>query len=71
MWTMGCETPKREAGAMPTDLHIERCVECGKFMNCEEIDARNHFEPDSHFGPEVSVWTCGPCVRRERNDDDA
>lgn len=45
-------------------LHVEKCVECGQFMNCEEIDARMAFIPDSPFGPERTEWTCGPCARR-------
>ena len=49
-----------------SNLRIERCVECGKFMNCEEIDARCVFTPDSDYSIEKTEWTCGPCVRAER-----
>jgi hypothetical protein len=54
---------------MATDLHVERCVVCGKFMNCDEIDARSEFTPDSDRSIESVEWTCGPCVRSERDDD--
>lgn len=54
---------------MATDLRVERCVACGKFMNCEEIDARCKFTPDSEFNVEQTEWTCGPCVRREQEDE--
>ena len=38
-----------------------RCAECGKFLAVEQLPhARHRFEPDSHFGPEISEWT-GPC----------
>lgn len=44
-------------------MRVEKCVECGQFMNCEEIDAHCYFEPDSEFSIERVEWTCGPCWR--------
>lgn len=47
-----------------------KCVGCGRFISREEIDAGRAaflFEPDSHFGPERSEWTCSNCVDREIN----
>jgi hypothetical protein len=43
-----------------------KCAECGSFIGYREIDAseaRHHFEPLSEFGPEVSEWICGRCIR--------
>ncbi len=51
------------------ELNVQRCIGCGKFMNCEEIDARCKFTPDSDYSIESVEWTCGPCVRAERDDD--
>lgn len=51
-------------------VNVARCVACGQFMNCEEIDAHCDFTPDTPFGPERVEWTCGPCVRRKRAEDD-
>jgi len=50
-------------------LTVEKCVECGQFMNCDEIDARCEFTPDNAFGPERIEWTCGPCVRAATSAD--
>lgn len=42
-----------------------RCVACGQFISyddCQQnILTTFHFIPDSHFGPEVSEWTCKKC----------
>lgn len=54
---------------MATELTVERCVACGQFMNCEEIDASCEFTPDSDYSIESTRWTCGPCNRRKRDDD--
>ena len=54
---------------MAADLKVERCVSCGKFMNCEEIDAHCEFTPDSDYSTEQANWTCGPCVRAGHDDD--
>jgi hypothetical protein len=46
----------------------ERCAECGQFFSESQMvaggGARFHFEPDNHFGPEVSEWTCAACALR-------
>ena len=42
-----------------------KCVSCGKFVGYDEMtdgSASFYFEPDNHFGPEVSEWTCKRCV---------
>lgn len=41
-----------------------RCVECGRFTNCEDPDASCDYTPDSDRSSERIEWTCGPCVRR-------
>lgn len=47
----------------------ERCVACGKFIPYSQMGeggkAVFHFIPDNHFGPEVSEWTCEPCVMKD------
>lgn len=44
-----------------------RCVSCGKFIaNAELAKAKFIFEPDNHFGPEVTDWVCEKCVREQR-----
>ncbi len=50
---------------MNTDIRVERCVGCGLWMNCDEIDARYEFTPDGE-----REWTCGPCVRAQDAEDD-
>lgn len=47
-------------------LNIATCIECGRFMNCDEIDARRDVERDDICGTETVAWTCGPCVRRDQ-----
>lgn len=47
-----------------------RCVECGQFISLQSaIDGTAHheFEPDNHFGPERSEWTCKRCAAKERS----
>lgn len=46
-----------------SDIKVAKCIACGQFMNCNEIDAHCDFTPDNAFGPERVEWTCGPCVR--------
>ena len=45
----------------------EKCAVCGRFVPYSEMEpeggAKFYFEPDSHFGPEVSEWTCHNCNR--------
>lgn len=43
---------------MSDDMAYAVCTECGVFMNCDEIDAA--------YVPEQDEWTCGPCIRKER-----
>jgi hypothetical protein len=49
-----------------------RCTMCGKFISYAEImggAVRHEFEPDSHFGPERSLWVhkkCGGALRGRR-----
>ena len=47
-----------------------KCARCGRFVGYDETTegggASVHFEPDSHFGPEICEWTCATCVRAER-----
>jgi hypothetical protein len=47
----------------------EKCVACGKFIPYAQMVAEGggavfNFEPASHYGPEVSVWTCAACAQR-------
>lgn len=45
-----------------------KCDGCGRFISYEEMEsgeAQFHFEPDSHFGPEVSEWVCAACLSKE------
>jgi hypothetical protein len=42
-----------------------RCISCGHFLSYAEMEdgsASFHFEPSSHFGPEVSEWRCAQCT---------
>jgi hypothetical protein len=42
-----------------------RCVSCGHYLSYVEMEdgsAAFHFEPSSHFGPEVSEWRCARCT---------
>jgi hypothetical protein len=44
-----------------------RCADCGRFLSYAEVESgetRFYFEPASHFGPEVTEWTCARCVAR-------
>lgn len=53
--------PARRAArrrAVSDDMAYAVCTECGVFMNCDEIDAA--------YVPEQDEWTCGPCIRKER-----
>lgn len=46
-----------------------RCEWCGKFIAYAEIDsgeATCKWEPDSHFGPERSEWSCGACNKKTK-----
>ena len=46
-----------------------KCVGCGKFVSYAEMSdgsASYYFEPDNHFGPEVSEWTCARCAAEGR-----
>lgn len=41
----------------------EQCVDCGRFMSKHDFEHGKHFfEPDNHFGPERSEWTCATCT---------
>lgn len=52
-----------------------KCVSCGRYIPHEDmlgygkpgkkVAARYTYEPDSHFGPEISEWECRACVERE------
>lgn len=51
-----------------------KCAACGKFIPYADMQsgrASFRHEPSSHFGPEVSEWTCAICEKREaeRRDD--
>ncbi len=42
-----------------------KCAACGRFVSYTEMSdgtASYYFEPDNHFGPEISEWTCAICV---------
>lgn len=46
-----------------------KCSGCGQFIGYADIEnsrAYLHFEPASHFGPEISEWVCARCVDAER-----
>ena len=46
-----------------------KCVSCGRFISYAMAcggGARFYFEPDNHFGPERSEWTCKQCVEKEK-----
>ena len=45
-------------------LRTQRCVECGRFMDCADKDARCEVTPDSAYSVETVAWTCGPCWRK-------
>ena len=41
-----------------------KCVGCGRFISYDDMTngaASFYFEPDNHFGPERSEWTCKEC----------
>ena len=40
-----------------------RCAICGRFVGRGDMDARHLFVPSSRYGPEISEWECGNCVR--------
>ena len=46
-----------------------QCAACGQFIPYADMEiggkGRFHFEPDSHFGPEVCEWECVKCVQKE------
>lgn len=48
-----------------------KCVSCGRFVPFSQMGgggAEFYFEPDNHFGPERSEWTCARCVEKERRE---
>jgi hypothetical protein len=48
-----------------------KCAGCGRFVSLAEMQddsAVFHFEPDSHFGPEVSEWVCAACAAKDRQE---
>lgn len=53
-------------------MNAVKCIDCGKFIPNEQLGegggAKFYFEPDNHFGPERSEWTCKACVEKERTN---
>ncbi len=57
-----------------TQMETIRCVCCGRFIPYSDMDpekgpASFYFEPDNHFGPERSEWTCAKCSSPIMSDD--
>jgi hypothetical protein len=47
--------------------HPIKCALCGRFISMRDTKAKiDHFEPDSHLGPEIIEWLCGKCVNDSR-----
>jgi len=46
----------------------KKCAGCGRFVDLRDPATYHVFEPDSHFGPEVSEFFCGgpKCRKHDR-----
>jgi len=46
-----------------------KCNICGRFISMADMesgDAKHIFEPDNHFGPEISEWVCDECNKSDK-----